>query len=80
MFERWKARRFENRKLITEEEANHIFQICEHKGQTWVTFNGNLVCPSEWLGEDVILRLFEMRRYYIDRKLHSIYGKKYNEE
>ena len=48
------------------ERANERFQICEHKGVLWITFNGIRVVSEAMLQEDAITTVKKLREQYIN--------------
>lgn len=49
-------------------QANEIFQIVEHNGDMWLTYEARLVMPCAMLKDTPIDALRKMRAYYIARK------------
>ena len=49
LFDKYKERRSERFRLEMEERANDLFQLTEHEGEIWLTYNGSLVCPCQML-------------------------------
>ena len=41
----------------TKENADRFFQIQEHKGELWLSFNGCPVMPTSFLKEDPLIAL-----------------------
>ncbi len=50
-----------------ERDAEDLFQIREHDGKLWLTFNHFLVCPCTMLGKMPVDAVGEMRRLYVER-------------
>ena len=47
--------------------ANDAYQITEHNGELWFTFNGFLFCPCSMMTKSPIEALEELRENYIRR-------------
>jgi hypothetical protein len=61
---------YQERKRIEriEKRADEIFQITEHDGRLWFTYETFLYCPCSVMGDDAIGALVALRKSYIDRK------------
>ena len=47
--------------------ADYIFQVQEHDGELWLTFNGCMVCPERMLSMDIVEAVAVLRRMYVNR-------------
>ena len=65
-----KRKECQERKKIEriEKRADEIFQITEHDGRLWFTYETFLYCPCSMMGDDAIGALAVLRKSYIDRK------------
>ena len=68
IFEKFKEDQAQKCHLENQETASVMFQITEHDGEIWITFNGNLVCPSSMLNLEPVEAIRKMRELYIKRK------------
>jgi hypothetical protein len=57
----------EEKKAEVAETAASLYQVCEFRGELWLTYNGDLVCPSSMLKDDVVKAVEKIRLLYIDR-------------
>ena len=55
------------RQKRTRSEADEAFQVKEHDGGLWLTFNGGLVCPFSMIKQEPVEALKAMRELYIKR-------------
>lgn len=68
IFEKFKEDQAQKCHLENQETAAVMFQITEYDGEIWITFNGNLVCPSSMLNLEPVEAIRKMRELYIKRK------------
>ncbi len=66
-FTKLKEKNAQRKEKELMERAKDLFQICEHDGETWITYGGHLVLPTEFLREDPITTLQQLREAYIER-------------
>lgn len=66
--EKWKMHRDVKKRLEMELKAEVLFQLKEHGGQIWLTFNGSRVCPCEMLREPPVEAVRLMRELYVNEK------------
>lgn len=59
-------RRLEHKHARELELARELFQICEHDGQIWLTYNGERVIPESMLNIDAIHALAQLREMYLN--------------
>lgn len=52
-----------------KENADRFFQIQEHKGELWLSFNGCPVMPTSFLKEDPLIALKEIRELYVQERM-----------
>lgn len=45
------------------------YQVQEHEGELWLTFNGCLVCPASMLKEPIVETVKVLRMMYIERSV-----------
>jgi hypothetical protein len=57
------------RKEELKERAEELFQLCEHKGEMWMTYDGYLVLPPRYINLDPILLVRLMRQAYINGEI-----------
>lgn len=48
------------------ERVNIIFQVQEHRGELWLTFNGNPIIPASFLKYDILETLGKIREFFIN--------------
>lgn len=58
-----KLQRAEEKRI--EQRSKCLFQIEENDGSLWLTFDGNLICPTTMLNGDALSVLKEIRQLYI---------------
>ena len=68
LIQRWKEHLKAKRKKELEERAEELFQLCEHEGEMWITFGGELIMPTRFIDGDPIQVLRQIRVAYIERK------------
>ena len=60
-----------NKKVSDHEEvvkhSNNLYQLKENGGNIWITYDGNLVCPSEMLNVQPVEAVQKMREMFIER-------------
>lgn len=66
-WENSKTRRKANKERYIKERANDIYQITEHDGRLWFTYNGSLFCPCDMMKKELLDALAELRSSYIAR-------------
>lgn len=68
----WWKKATENKKALQakrlQEEANELYQIKEHNGELWITYDGRLFAPQSLFTEDVIAIIGNLRECYIKEK------------
>lgn len=77
--EYWKSLkrdRKERHNSAIKERANDIYQITEHCGKLWYTYNGGFFCPCDLIAKsdkqsEVIDVLHTLRSLYIERNLQE---------
>lgn len=67
IFEKYNRSQSEKKRLQVVEDANFFYQITEHDGEIWLTFNNSLVCPFSMLKDEPVETLKKMRELYIKR-------------
>lgn len=66
LLKRWKESCAEHGKELAEETARELYQITEHDGQIWLTYNDNLICPMAMFEEkDAVCVLLDLRNIYV---------------
>ena len=66
ILKRWKESCAEHGKELAEETARELYQITEHDGQIWLTYNGNRICPMAMFEEkDAVCVLLNLRNIYV---------------
>lgn len=66
ILKRWKESCAEHGKELAEETARELYQITEHDGRIWLTYNDNRICPMAMFEEkDVVDVLLELRSLYV---------------
>ena len=68
LIQRWKEHQRVKREKELKERAEELFQLCEHEGEMWMTYNGYLVLPTRYINGDPIQVLRQIRAAYIERK------------
>ena len=70
--EKWREKRERNWNRRISQMAEEVYQIREHEGELWFTFNGYLFSPCSLLrakdDDDCITVLKTLRKLYIERK------------
>ena len=51
------------------DRAESLFQLKEHGGGLWLTYDGWLVCPCEMLRDDAVEAVMRMRELYVQREV-----------
>lgn len=69
LIQRWKEHQKVKREKELKERAEELFQLCEHKGEMWMTYNGYLVLPTRYINCDPILLVRQMRQAYINEEI-----------
>lgn len=64
-FKKCKERLAERKHRETLERAGTIYQLCEHDGELWLTYSGNLVCPCSMLNVEPVYAVRVLREMYI---------------
>ena len=64
-WENSKTRRNANKEKYVKECAKRTFQITEHNGKFWFTYNGSRFCPCDMMKEEPIDALSQLRSLYI---------------
>ena len=67
IFERYKKSKTESNHEAVVRNSQRLFQLKEYKGEIWLTFGGELVCPSSMLNEDPVKAVCTMRDLYVER-------------
>lgn len=49
-----------------EEVVRELFQVCEHNGEIWLTYDGQPVIPESMLTESAIEVVKKLRKQYIE--------------
>ena len=57
----------EQRRCEAAETSRSLYQLCEFNGEIWLTYGGNLVCPSSMLKDEPVEAVEKMRDLYIGR-------------
>ena len=52
----------------TVADAVLLYQVQEYKGELWLTYSGNLVCPCSMLKSEPVESVAKMRELYVERK------------
>ena len=68
IFEKFNRSQSEKKRLQIEEDASYLYQICEHKGEIWLTFNNLLAFPCSMLKDEPVEAIKKMRELYIKRQ------------
>lgn len=66
-WESLKRDRKERHNKAVKERANDIYQITEHCGKLWFTYNGSLFCPCDMMKKELLDALLDLRTSYIVR-------------
>jgi hypothetical protein len=69
LIQRWKEHLKAKREKELEERAEELFQLCEHEGEMWLTYDGYLVLPTRYINIDPILLVRQMRQAYINEEI-----------
>lgn len=56
------------------EEAEDVYQLCEHDELLWITYRGVRVIPECMLYDDAITTLHKLREIYISEMTNQKYG------
>lgn len=67
IIDRYKRKKAERRSSEVSDRALTLYQVCEHGGELWLTYNDSLVCPCRMLGPEPVEALNEIRELYIKR-------------
>lgn len=67
IFERYKRNKREADHEEVIRTSQYIYQIKEHNGELWLTYDRNLVCPCSMLNMEPVDAIQEMRKLYIER-------------
>ena len=51
------------------EKANTFFQVQEHKGELWLSFNGCPVMPTSFLKSEPLTALKEIRELFVKERM-----------
>ena len=62
----FKESREKNAEKYVKECAKRTFQITEHNGRFWFTYNGSLFCPCDMMKDEPLVALNKLREGYID--------------
>lgn len=57
----------EQKKAEAAETAAELYQVREYNGELWLTYSGNLVCPSSMLKDEPVEAVRKMRELYVER-------------
>lgn len=68
LIQRWKEHLKAKRKKELKERAEELYQMKEHEGEMWITFNYELIMPTRFVNGDPIHVLRQIRAAYIERK------------
>lgn len=68
LIQRWKEHLKAKREKELEERAEELYQMKEHEGEMWITFNCELIMPTRFINGDPIQVLRQIRAAYIERK------------
>ena len=66
-WESLKRDRKERHNKAVKERANDIYQITEHCGKLWFTYNGSLFCPCDMMKKELLDALLDLRTSYVVR-------------
>lgn len=69
LIQRWKEHQKVKREKELKERAEELFQLCEHDGEMWMTYDGCLVLPTRYINCDPILLVRQMRQAYINEEI-----------
>ena len=67
IFERYNQSQAEKKHQQAVNDAPNIYQIREHDGELWLTYNDSLVCPCSMLKQPPVESIKTMRELYINR-------------
>ena len=68
LIKRWKEYLKTKREKELEERAEELYQMKEHEGEMWITFDGELIMPTRFIDGDPIQVLRQIRAAYVERK------------
>lgn len=68
LIQRWKEHLKAKREKELKERADELYQMKEHEGEMWITFDGELIMPTRFIDGDPIQVLRQIRAAYIERK------------
>jgi hypothetical protein len=51
--------------------AQNLFQVKEHGGELWMTYDGWLVCPCSMMKDEPVDAVTRMRQLYISRESYN---------
>jgi hypothetical protein len=69
LIQRWKEHQKVKREKELKERAEELFQLCEHEGEMWLTYDGYIVLPTRYINIDPILLVRQMRQAYINEEI-----------
>lgn len=56
----------EKQQARDEEVVRELFQVCEHNGEIWLTFEGSPVIPESMLTQSAIETVHQLRKKYLE--------------
>lgn len=68
-FESIKINNQERKMKDLKENADRFFQVQEHKGELWLSFNGCPVMPTSFLKSDPLTALKEIRELFVQERI-----------
>lgn len=69
LIENIKNNNLERKMKELNEKANMFFQVQEHKGELWLSFNGCPVMPTSFLKSDSLVALKEIRELFVKERM-----------
>lgn len=69
LIENIKNNNLERKMKELNERANTFFQVQEHKGELWLSFNGCPVMPTSFLKSDPLVALKEIRELFVKERM-----------
>ena len=68
IFERFRHNREEKMHRSAIESASVLFQVTEHGGELWLTYDSRLICPCSMLNDAPVDAVARMRELYVMRR------------
>lgn len=71
ILERYNNRMNERRKKQLQLQSCETYQIKELKGELWLTYNGSPVLPASMINGDIVTRIDELRKKFVERNTNN---------